>query len=205
MATATDLALRISYRVHDKTQVEISAADMLTFLNDAVDDLVAAGWLEPQTEDESTTMAADTYEYNIPAGFAFIDMIIQEDDSYADRYNYVIPELQWRIALDATADPEIHFDSTLWAPVANKKIKIIGQKRPAQALSGATVIVNGMESFIRERATHYAAAFLAAGGSELQQQRKELSEIAYRNSERMLAGHPMEFRVRPSSRHVIGR
>lgn len=205
MTTATDLALRISYRVHDKTQVEISASDMLTFLNDAVDDLVAAGWLEPQTEDETTVMTADVYEYNVPAGFAFIEYLLQEDDSYSNRYNYVIPEHQWRIALDDSSDPEIHFDSTLWAPVPTKKIKIIGQKRPAQSLTGGTSIVAGMESFIRERATHYAASFLAAGGSELQQQRKELSEIAYRNSERMLANHPMEFRIRPSSRHVPSR
>lgn len=205
MTTATALALRVSYRVHDKTQTEISAADMLTFLNDAIDDLVAAGWLEPQTEDETTVMADSTYEYDVPAGFAFIEQIIQEDDSYADRYNYVIPDLQWRIALDATADAEIHFDSTLWAPVADKKIKIVGQKRPSQSVAGGATIVAGMEGFIRERATHYAAAFLAAGGSELQQQRKELSEIAYRNSERMLAQHPMEFRCRPSSRHVPGR
>jgi len=205
MATATALALRVSYRVHDRTQAELSAADMLTFLNDAVDDLVAADWLEPLAEDETTTMATDTYEYDVPASFAFIRMILQEDENTAGLYQYVIPRHQYRIALDAAGDPEFHFIKDLWVPVANKKIKVVGQKRPTQGLTGASTIVAGMESFIRERATHYAAGYLAAGTGELAAHRKQLAEVAYRNSEKMLSYHPQEFRIRPDSINVPGR
>jgi len=207
VATATAVALRVAFRCHDTAQTELSAANYLTFVNDAIDDLVAAGWLEPQSEDETTSMADSTYEYNVPAGYAYVYALIEEDRTTSNLYPFgnAIPKHQWRIALDADGDAEFTFDSDLWRPTDGKKIKVIGQKRPSANLAGATSVVAGMESFIRERATHYAAAHLAGGRSELSTSRERLSETAWRNSEMMLAQHPTEFRVRPGSVYVPGR
>ena len=205
MATATALALRVSYRVHDKDQAEISAADYLTFVNDAIDDLVAAGWLERQSEDVTTSMVTDTFDYSVPSGFAYVQFLIEEDANEAGKYpGPKTADHLWWIGL-VSGTPTFHFDSNLWFPTNGKKIKIVGQKRPTQSIAGSATIVSGMEAFIRERATHYAAGYLAAGVSELSQWRKDLSEISYRNSEKMLAYHPQEFRVRVGSRVVPTR
>lgn len=202
MATATELAARIAYRVHDKDQDEVDAAGYLGFLNDAVFDLIAHGWLSPIDEDVSLTMAASTYEYSVPADFAYVRELRME--SGTDIYDYVVPWHQWRIGMIATATPKFILDSFLWAPRAGKAFKVVGQKRPT-VYSGGDTVRGGEEAFLIERGVSYAASHLAGGTSEYAQQRARTGEIALQVSEGMLGFHPAEFRVKPNSRHVPGR
>jgi len=205
MVTATALALRVAARVHDPTQVELTAAQYLAFLNDAIDDLVGMGWLLRQEEDVSITMASSDYSYDVPAGFAYIRWLREEAESPAGVYDLIIPYHQWRLELRAASTPAIVFDSTVFFPRAGKKLQITGQKRPSQSVAGGDTITSGMESFIRERATAYAADFVSGGTSELATVRERIASKAWAVSNQMAAYHPMEFRVVPNGRRVPGR
>lgn len=225
---------RVALSVRDPERALLADAEYGFFVNDAIDDLRNGGWLQPLEEDETTTMAEDTYEYDVPDGFAYIYALITEDADGDYPASYVIPYHQWRIGLDASTDPEFMFNKVQWAPDNGKTIKVIGQKRPAE-LSGTDTVVAGMESFIRERAIAYAARAMAQlpaalearfstaeaeqssppgtrrppAGEGYEESRSKmllaLSERAWVNSERMFAYHPMEFRVWPSSVYVPGR
>lgn len=204
MATATELGVRIAYRVHDKDQAEIDAAGYLAFLNDAVFDLIAHGWLQPIDEDVSLTIVASTYEYSVPADFAYVAELREESDTSPSTYDIVVPDMEWRIGMLATATPKFVLNSFLWHPRVGKKFKVIGQKRPT-VYTGSDTVRGGEEAFLIERGVAYAGAYLGEGTSEYAQRRARQSEIALQTSEAMTAFHPMEFRVFPSSRHVPGR
>lgn len=200
MSTATEVAARIAYRVHDSGQEEVDAAGYLSFLNDAVEDLSAAGWLLPIAEAEVSQVTGE-YEFNIPASFAYIKEVRMEGAS--DIYDQVIPYWAWDTSL-ADATPVVRVDSRRVTPTTTKKFLVIGQKRPT-VYTGAVAVITGLVGFLRERGTSYAAAYVAAGGSEYASQRRELAEIAFRNSELMLQNTPEEFRVIPGSRPVPTR
>lgn len=203
MTTATQVADRIAYRVHDKDEAELTAADYLTFLNDAVEDLSAAGWALPLSEATITMVAAD-YEYDVPATFAYIWQLRKEDADTAGLYDEIIPFWKWTCAYDSNGNPVVRLDSRWFTPVADKKILVMGQQR-VTAYAGAGTVEPGAIGFLRERGVAYAAAYLAGGVSEYAQQRRELAEIAFRNSEVMLQNMPEEFRIIPGSRPVPGR
>jgi len=225
---------RVALGVRDPERALLADAEYGFFVNDAILDLRNSGWLQPLEEDETTEMATDTYEYDVPASFSYVYALITEDAEGDYPASYVIPYHQWRIALDASGDVEFHFNKTQWAPDNGKHIKVIGQKRPVE-LSGTDTVVAGMEGFIRERAIAYAARALAQLPATLEarfstQEAEQssppgtrrppsapnyeesrskmllaLSERAWANSERMFAYHPMEMRVWPSSVYVPGR
>lgn len=202
MGTATALGLQIARRVRDASQREITAAGYLDFINQAIEDLIGAGWLQPQSEDTSLTLADGDFDYTIPSGFAYIRRLVVEDSNGDYPLENEIPKGQWYI----TAGALIYFYPDIADMIIDgRKLKIIGQKRPTGDLAGTATIVAGMLSFIRERATGYAWEFLAGGVSELGQTRLRLAEAQWQKSERLLAQHPMEFRVRVDSVYVEGR
>jgi hypothetical protein len=202
MTTATALAARISWRIHDGNQEEISAANMLSFLNDAIEDLAGAGWVLPLAEATIAQVAA-TYIYTVPASFVYIKELRKEDATTASLYNELIPYWAWQISQGAS-DAQIRLDSRWFTPTAGKNILVIGQKRIA-ALGGSDTVPAGCLGFIRERATAYAAAYVAGGVSEYAAQRRELAQIAFNISEQMLVNIPDEFKIAAGSRPVPGR
>jgi hypothetical protein len=201
MTTATALAARISWRVHDGGQEEIIAANMLNFLNDAVEDLAGAGWVLPLAE-ATITQATATYTYAIPASFVYVKELRKEDATTASLYNELVPYWAWTISYDT--DAKVRLDSRWFTPTAAKKILVLGQKRIA-SLAGSDVVPAGCLAFIRERGTAYAAAYVAGGISEYSAQRRELAQIAFNISEQMLVNIPDEFKVESGSRSVPGR
>lgn len=235
MTTVAQLAQRIAFHAHDPTMSLIMEEQHMSLINDAVRDLRMAGWLLPLAEDESTTMAEDTYEYDVPADFAYIYRLCEQSEVSPVTYDIVVPAHQWRLGLDASADPEIIFNGDLWAPRAGKTIKVIGQKRPVVYTATTETLETEFEGFVRERATALACYFVAGipdPNADLQVQRIEgdspsssgrlearvprlfsakqasslrLGDIHYALSERMLRMHPQEFRVWPNSQNVPGR
>lgn len=206
MATATALGLQVARRARDASQGQVTAAAYLDFINMAIDDLKAAGWLQPQVTDTSITLAAEDFHYAIPSGFAYIQKIVIEDENDEYPENQVVPEFHWSIVLDAADTPAIYFDPHIFdLLIPGRSVKIFGQKRPTGNLSGSDTIVPGMESFVRERALAYALEYMADSTSETSQLRAQRAGQAWAKSEKMLGQHPMEFRVKPSSRYVLGR
>lgn len=202
MTTANALAAQVALRCRDSDFSELTQAEYLSFINMALDDLSAAGWLLPQTESEATTFVSGTNTYSVPAGFAYVRRLMQQgsDGSY-DAIN-IIPPHYWFINNDAEIEFLADYSSQL---VDGRILRVTGQKRPSTGVSGSDTIQGGMEGFVRERAVSYAAENLGPGNSRLDSFRQRLADSCWAKSDKMLGNHPMEFRVKPSSIHVPGR
>lgn len=196
----------VALRIHDPDKNELTDAQLGTLVNQAIDDLTAAGIVLPLAEDESLTIASGTSTYNVPAGFAYIRELRLESTAGNGEYpNAVHPSL-WRLTIETGSTPIIYFDENEFddATEDGKALKVIGQKRVAQ-LAGSETVPPGLEGFIRERAIAYAAEFVAGGQSELAQQRRRLSEVAWARSNEILATVPREYRPLPDSKRVPER
>lgn len=209
MTTATALGLQVALRVNDASQSAITAAQYLSFVNMAIDDLSAAGWLMPQSDDTSISLVSGTYNYTVPAGFAYIRHLHVADPDSNYPSSYEIPFVQWELAVTVVTlvdTPQIKFWPDAFDLLVNgRTIRIRGQKRPTGSLTGSETLALGMEAFIRERATAYAAEYLASGSDELAQHRAQIAASSWAKSQVMLAYHPQEFRVKSNSRVVPGR
>ena len=53
----------------------VKEATLLTFVNRAARDLANSGWLLPQEHAENIELLANQYEYDVPARFAYIQML----------------------------------------------------------------------------------------------------------------------------------
>jgi len=214
--TMGNLKRHIAANIHDPQFISVGEGLIEGFIQDAYDDIKLTGWLLPVEEDESITLVADTYSYPVPANFAYIYMILEEDYATPGQYDYAIPDNAWRPAYDGGV-PVIMFNSLVWGPTAGKKIKIVGQQRPTVPLVDATAIEDGFVSFIRMRTEAYALLYLAAvpveeSTPELLEKRIAIANVRtntanslFALSERAVAHHPAEYRVKPSSRHIPTR
>ena len=78
------------------------------------------------------TVAKDTYEYPVPAGFVYIEAIYQES-STGGRYRATQDRVDargWNILRGAS--PRIWFDSAYLTLTENRRLRIIGQKQPSE-------------------------------------------------------------------------
>jgi hypothetical protein len=201
MTTAADVGIRIAARCRD-TSTERTAAEYLAFLNDALADLRAAGWVLPLEEDETTSLSATTFSYTVPATFVYLQDVYMEGAT-AGVYDDGIARWKWRLGTDGGV-AVIVFDSRRLTPTASKKLKVVGQKRPPVLATGDTV-EPCLEAFLRERGVAYAAANLAEGESEFARTRQRISELAWQASELILSHQPTEYRMAPGSRVIPGR
>lgn len=211
-----ELKRRVATSAHDPQMSIISEALYEQFLDDSIDDLKTNGWLVPLEEDEATTMVADDYEYDVPANFAYIKDIFAESYSTADLYSERIDPHTYRLGYNGST-PAIIFNSIIWSPVVGKKLKIVGQRRPPKYTADSDVVEDGFVGFLRMRATAYAMLHLGTVPVEegdLEQLERRIaiantrtaqSNVRMNQSERALARHPMEFRVRSGSKHVPTR
>ena len=211
-----ELKRRVAALAHDPEMTLISEALYAQFLDDAVDDLKSSGWLLPIEEDESLTMAADTYQYDVPADFAYIQDLFEEDSSTADLYTESLPQHMWKPGYDG-GNPTIEFNANLWTPVLGKSIKVVGQKRPSKYTADSDAVEDGFIGFMRVRAQAYALLYMGTVPVEQGDHDQLERRIAIANTriatgnammglaERQLALQPQEFRVKPSSRHVKTR
>lgn len=211
-----ELKRRVATSAHDPQMSIISEALYEQFIDDSVDDLKSSGWLVPIEEDESIEMVADDYEYDVPSDFAYIKEIWQESFSTADLYSELLDQHTYRLGYNGST-PAIIFKPSYWSPTAGKKLKIVGQRRPPKYTADSDTVEDGFVGFLRMRATAYAMLHLGAvpveegGLDELERRiaiantRIATANVMMAESERRLARHPMEFRVRSSSKHVPTR
>lgn len=204
MPTVLDLVDSIKSHLREPDEFEVSIAQLQTFINDAAYDARNSGWLLQMEDDESLTFLSNTFEYNVPASFAYIRELRVEDDSTTpSTWHEIIPDHFWAMRIDA-AVPKFFFHPA-WSLPVDKQLKVIGQKRPTIYTALANTIDPGMESFIRARALAYALGFTATSRPDLDVQRLNMWVNHRRDSELMLGRHPQEFRAKPSSRLVPGR
>jgi hypothetical protein len=62
----------VSLHIHDPSGREVTRPQHLIFVNDAARDLTNAGWLLPIQHAENIELLNDEFEYDVPAGFAYV-------------------------------------------------------------------------------------------------------------------------------------
>jgi hypothetical protein len=199
----SDLKTDIALRIHDAGMVEVSTTQLLNFINMAVRDMRNAGWVLPQAEDISLTEAVNTWTFAVPAGFVYVHAILRQNVA-TNTYDAEIPRNYWRIDLLGVT-PTFAFDERCYLPDSGSHLMVQGQGRPALYTADGTTVDTMTDSFVRERATYYAASFVAGGLSQYSQYRQKLADTAFAISEQQLARSPQEFRQYPDSIKVPGR
>lgn len=284
----------VALNVGDPMMEIVKEPIILQFINRAARDLANSGWLIRHEDAENIALAANEYEYDVPANFAYIKQLrigdknvgnastvdtgtelgaavsdttttaITVDDTtlfvvndliqinseimlitaltsstvlavtrgyfgttaathsnndailrpLADvTYEHIIPRAYWHMKVQSggsnaaaaalASRPQFVFNSNYFSFTAGTPLKVVGQRRPTTVYSASDTLDTGMESFIVERATAYAARFIFAQGNA-----PDLN-VVYRESmatsREFLLRHPQEFRVRPSSTRVPGR
>lgn len=179
-------------------------------LNDAAQDAKNSGWLIVLEDDESLEFAANTYEYNVPASFAYVsELRVENTATSTSTWDEVVPDHFWDIRLDSSV-PKFFIHRGFALPVG-KAMKVIGQQRPTIYSSGTTGLAEtidpGFESFLRDRALAFALGYQATANPtlEIDRTRMALMDRAMVRSEAMLARHPQENRVNPSAVYVPSR
>ena len=210
MSIVQDIVESVRSGLRDWDGLETTIAQTQGFINDAVQDAKNSGWLITLEDDESLTFVANTYEYAVPASFAYVkELRVENTGTTPSTWDEIVSKHLWEIRLDGGV-PKIFIHNGFPIPV-DKKMKVIGQKRPTIYSSGsagmAETVDEGFESFIRERATAFSLRFQATGNPslELDRNRIALAGAAMSQSEAMLARHPQENRVDIGAEHVPGR
>lgn len=210
--TFKELIDEIFEHLQPPDEIGLSIASVMTYVNSAARDARNSGWLIHMEDDESIVFVANTWDYAIPATFAYIkELRVENDTSSSSTWDEVIPEGYWEPRIEGGV-PRLFFVRPFMIPVG-LNLKVIGQKRPTLYSTLSETIDPGMESFLRERAIVYALSFIRSSAKGIwteqdqgiDQERFALWDRRRRDSELMLARHPAEFRVRPSSRLVPGR
>ena len=203
----SELQTELALHAHDTTGGELSPANWLSFIQTAARDARSNGWLVPLEDNETITVVSGTYEYAVPASFAYVDkLIIEETINGVSVYVHEIPRNHYEIRYNTItgAGPVFSF-FTITELTPDKLIKVVGQARPTVYTGAGNTIDPGMESFMRERALYFGFRYLGAGLSELARWRQQMSIQAWQTSEALLRRHPQEFRMHPSAQEVPSR
>ncbi len=153
MASVNTIIGDVSERVGDVELERITKEQVLVLINAAARDLIGAGIVIGITDDESLTSSSGGLSV-VPASFVYI-----HDVWGGTSFNTWIPWAHWHFRVVASA-PNILWDNELL--VTASAVRILGHRRPNNTYTiGSGVIDIGMEAFIRERVTSYAARQLA--------------------------------------------
>ena len=197
----SEMQTELSLHLNDVAQAELTAAQLLTFIQSAARDFRSTGWLIRMEDNESLTVLANTPEYNVPATFAYIqDIWMERVVNGVSQFDIQIPRGHWTPRINGGV-PVIFF-YTQSALETGRLLKIVGQARPTIYTAAGNTIDVGMEYVLRERALSYALMSVAAGGSELARWRQQTS-LVRRQLQRPFP--PKDFRQLPGSQIVPGR
>lgn len=210
MATVQGIVDSIMARLRPWDLLETTIEQVQIFINDAAQDARNVGWYVKLEDDESLTWATNTYEYNVPATFAYVsELRVENEATSPSTWDEIVPFHFWRISLDDSV-PKFFIHRGFAIPTA-RAMKVMGQKRPTIYSSGATGLAEtidlGFESFLRERAISSALSYQATANPSLEVDRTRLAlaDRARLFSNEFLKSHPQENRVDPNAEHVPGR
>lgn len=202
MTTLQSLIEDGGMHVHDPQFTELTRAEWLVFARSASQAAQSSGWLLYLQDDESISLVSNTYEYAVPANFAYI-YNLEVESSTTGVYIDSVPRSHWEIRIDSGV-PNFKFE-TITLLTNGRHLRITGQKRPTIYSGLSDTVDNQMEGYVMERMLFYAFRYLANGQSDLARWRQQMSQQSWQISEAMLRAHPQEFRVMPSGILVKGR
>ena len=207
MSTVQTLVDRIFETIRPSEHIEISIGQMQTFINRAAEDARGSGWMIHLEDDESLSFADNTWEYAVPATFAYVHSLRVENDTFdTSTWDEHVPWPFWEIRLNASV-PVFYINSLWRIPTSGLAMKVIGQQRPSLYTAITETVDPGMEAFLAQRATAYALFYMSAGNPtlDIDRSRLELARTSLALSERLLSNHPQEFRQKPNAKLVPGR
>lgn len=184
-----ELIDEIQLHIHDTATAELTRIQLLTFLNSAARDFRGTGWYRYLEDDEGITVAAQTYDYDIPRAFATIKEVRLEEVT-TGAFLHPVPDNHWKPVF-SNGKPRIRF-STLTALSVGRSIRLIGQAKPSLYGDETAIVDSGMEYLLRERTVSYVLMALSPGNSELANRRAQLG-LARRQMQRPYP--PAEFRL----------
>lgn len=208
----SELIDEIMSHVRPPDEIGLDTSLVMTYINSATRDARNAGWLIHMEDDESLTALQNTWEYAVPATFAYVHEIkVENNTTSPSTWDEVIPEGYWDISINGGV-PYFFFITPFMLPVG-LKFKVIGQRRPTIYAAVGETIDAGMESLLREWAIVYSLGFIRSTAKDIwgepdegiDGQRFAIWDRRRRTAELMLRQHPQEFRVRPDSHLVKGR
>lgn len=203
--TILELIDEIMEHIRPPDEIDISIPRMLAYINSAARDARNSGWLVHMEDDESLVFLQDTWQYAVPATFAYIrELRIENNTTSPSTWDEIIPEAYWAPPRIEGGVPVIFLIRPFMIPVG-VRMKVVGQKRPSLYSVVTATVDTGMESFLRERAITFALSFIHSSMPEVDAQRFSMWDRRRRDSELMLGRHPQEHRVRPSSWYVPSR
>tara|TARA_R100001086_G_scaffold234434_1_gene156727 strand:- start:530 stop:1318 length:789 start_codon:yes stop_codon:yes gene_type:complete len=104
-------------------------------MNDAINLAIASveeEALQDKRDETITVVSSNTYEYDLPAGFSYIQTIVMEQGT-SGRYSTSLDTIDrkyWRILRGSP--PKLWFDSNYVSLTAGRKLRLIGQQAPGQ-------------------------------------------------------------------------
>lgn len=177
MATVGDIKKSIALRVQDPAKQVVTDALLLQFINDAAKDAESGGWLSDLSEDTSITLTQGQADYDVPANFAYIKELFFGTNR--------IEQLFWRLVL-VSGMPKIRFDTRVYS-IQSGTLTVVGYKKPkTNYVDDAETIDASIDSFLRERATAYAASYLGRSGTQVSQRYEQLFQDAWAISSQLL-------------------
>lgn len=198
-ASVNDIIGEISERLGDVELERTTKEQVIELLNAAARDLRGMNVVIPLQDDESTTIATATYEYAVPGSFAWVHDIFEETGVGTGNYFNWVPWQRWRLKQGGANVPTLWFDDQLFTINAGRRVRILGHARPTDAyVIGTANIDEGLEAFIRERATSMAARQLSqpAEGA-VQSALENLAATTWQNSEELLRAIMVHENYRP--------
>jgi hypothetical protein len=129
VSTVNDIREDIANHLHDPLMVRVQAYQLLEFINAASHDARSKEWLL-LLDDETLLLASSTYEYDVPASFAYIHEVWLESAT-GGRFDERILRNQWRLLLVGTT-PALVFDGDLFTITAGRNLKLVGHQRPTE-------------------------------------------------------------------------
>jgi hypothetical protein len=200
--TVDELRDEIASHLQDPASQLVNRQQLLQFINSAAWDAANEGWVIALEEDESLTLAAGTYDYTIPSGFAYLHEVYVANAGGTYGEAELVPLNRWRLVYNSSA-AKLRFSEEFFTITDTRSVKLVGQARPTSEYSEDTDNIDaGMESFIRERATMYAARNLSRHGGQHAQQYAQLEQEALQTSELMLRQQPERFQPKEYARPV---
>lgn len=202
MTTLIQLIDSVKDHLREPDEVACTIEQVKLFINDGVLEARNSGWLLPLEDDESIAFVANTYEYDVPATFAYVyKLLVENNTTTPSTWNEEIGQHLWEIRVDSGV-PTFFFNRGFVLPIG-RALKVVGQKRPTIFTAFSDEIPIGMESFLRARALAYSLGYVTATVQD--PLRLNMYSQHRRDAELLLARHPREFRVRVSSTYVEGR
>ncbi len=184
--TVAELKDEISHHIQDPSHFLVNTDQLLEFINSASWDAAAEGAVLPIEDNESLTISTGTFEYNVPATFAYIHEIWQEATATSDIYPAFVPWNRWLLSYNGS-NAIIRFSREYYTITNDIDLQVLGHRRPTPEYSEDTENIDaGLESFIRERAIAYAARNLSRTGDTAAQAYAQLYLDAIQSSTTIL-------------------